>query len=229
MAKVIPISGEKVRLPGPRDRVAIIGPTGSGKTHAAMWHLSNASFTSRPYLAINPKREELIAKIDATPMDVTDDIPKYPGIYDIQPLPSDDELVSDLLMRAWDREDVGIWFDEGLMFGKSDGLDAVLTQGRSKRCPVIFLMQRPTQVSRFAVSEATFVQYFGLRDKRDREIVTSFAEYLPVDIPLEKYHSFYYDQPRRLNHHFGPMPEASKIIDKIDSRLSTLRPKRRVI
>lgn len=221
---------DKPRLPGPRDRIAIIGPTGSGKTHAALWHLGNASFLSRPYLVINPKREELLEGIERiTPMDVTDDIPKYPGLYDIQPLPRDADLVQDLLIRAWDNENVGIWIDEGLMFGDGEGVEAILTQGRSKKCPCIFLMQRPVWVSRFAVSEATFVQYFGLSDKRDRATVKSFAENLPVDEPLGKFHSFYYDIPRKKNFLFKPMPDAATILDTINSRMDTLKPQRKVI
>jgi len=230
MPKVIPIDGDKLRLPGVRDRISIIGPTGSGKTHAALWHLGNASFTSRPWLVINPKREELLEGVERIiPMDVTDEIPKYPGLYDIQPLPRDQDSVQDLLIRAWDHENVGIWIDEGLMFGDGEGVEAILTQGRSKKCPCIMLMQRPVWVSRFAVSEATFIQYFGLSDKRDRATVQAFAENLPVDVPLEKFHSQYYDIPRKKNWHFKPMPPADKILDTINSRMDELRPQRKVI
>jgi hypothetical protein len=162
-------------------------------------------------------------------MDVTDDIPKYPGLYDIQPLPRDQDAVQDLLIRAWDHENVGIWIDEGLMFGDGEGVEAILTQGRSKKCPCIMLMQRPVWVSRFAVSEATFIQYFGLSDKRDRATVQAFAENLPVDVPLEKWHSQYYDIPRKQNWHFKPMPSADKILDTINSRMDELRPQRKVI
>lgn len=229
MSKVIPIDGAKLRLPGPRDRISIIGPTGSGKTHAGTWHLSNASFDRRPYLVINPKREELILSIEnLEQMDVSDEIPKYPGIYNLSPMPSDADLVNDLLMRAWDRENVGVWFDEGFMFGTGDGVDAIFTQGRSKHIPVIFLMQRPVWVSRFAVSEATFIQYFGLTDTRDRSTVAAFTggptpeRSLPVDEFLPEFHSFYYDVPKKRNFLFKPMPSAEEILSRIDSRLDAM-------
>lgn len=229
MAKIIPIDQGKIRLPGPRDRVTVIGPTGSGKTHAALWHLSHATFDVRPYVIIDPKREELIAQIDGAEYVDIGEIPKQPGIYVINPIPSDAPLVDEYLMQIWDHENVGIWMDESLQFGNTDGVDAVLTQGRSKRIPVIMLMQRPTWVSRFAVSEATFIQYFGLYDKRDQAIVRGFAENLPVEIPLEQYHSFYYDVPKRRNYHFKPMPDANTILDRINARLDNMKPQRKII
>jgi hypothetical protein len=227
MVKVVSI--ERPRLPGPTDRLTVIGPTGSGKTHAAIWHLSNANFTEQPWLVIDPKREELISQIDGVNYIDIGDVPSHPGIYVINPVPSDAALVDQMLIDVWDHEHVGVWIDEGLMFGTGDGIDACFTQGRSKRIPMIMLMQRPVWVSRFAVSEATFIQYFGLEDDRDKATVSAFAKRLPVDSDLEQYHSFYYDVPRKRNFHFSPMPEADKILDRINSRLATIKPRRKVI
>lgn len=228
MPKVVSIR-DGLRLPGPTDRLTIIGPTGSGKTHAATWHLSNAFFDSIPYIVINPKREELILNIERLEhMDVADKIPEYPGIYNVSPLPSDAGLVNDLLVKVWDHENVGLWFDEGFMFGTGDGVDYVFTQGRSKHIPVIFLMQRPVWVSRFAVSEATFFQYFGMVNTKDQDIVAGLTtgptpeRSLPVSEFLPEYHSFYYDVPRKRNFLFKPMPKANVILDRINSRLDTL-------
>lgn len=230
MTKVTPIDRDIPRLPGPSDRITIIGPTGSGKTHAATWHLSNADFDERPYIVINPKREELILSIRGLQhMSVADEIPEQPGIYNVSPLPRDAEYVNDLILRVWENENVGLWFDEGFMFGTGDGIDAVFTQGRSKHVPVIFLMQRPVWVSRFAVSEATFIHYFGLSDKRDQATVASFTSgptperSLPVDEFLPEYHSFYYDIPRKRNYLFKPMPSANKILSKINSRIAAMQ------
>lgn len=228
MRKVIPINGNKLRLPGPTDRVTIIGPTGSGKTHAAMWHLSNASFLNRPYVVIDPKREELVSQIEDANYIAVGEIPKYPGIYVVNPVPSDAPLVDKMLIDIWDRENIGVWLDEGLMFGTGDGIDACFTQGRSKHIPMIMLMQRPVWVSRFAISEATFIQYFGLEDERDQRTVKAFAK-IPVEKQLPQFYSYYYDVPRKQNYLFKPMPDAKNILDTINSRLATLKPQRKVI
>lgn len=226
MVKVISIDEHQLRLPGPTDRTTIIGPTGSGKTHAATWHLSNADFDERPWIVINPKREELILSIqNLRHMNVTDPIPDYPGIYNVSPTPWEAKDVNELLLRVWDNENVGLWFDEGFMFGTGDGIDVCFTQGRSKHVPVIFLMQRPVWVSRFAVSEATFIHYFGLGDARDRATVAGFTtgptpeRSLPVDEFLPEYHSFFYDVPKRRNYLFKPMPSREQILRRINSRL----------
>ena len=228
MAKIIPIDGDKIRLPGPRDRITIIGPTGSGKTHAALWHLSNASFDRRPFIVIDPKQEELVSQIDGAEYISVGEIPKYPGIYVVNPIPSDAPLLDKMLMDVWERENIGIWIDEGLMFGTGDGIDACFTQGRSKQIPMIMLMQRPIWVSRFAVSEATFIQYFGLEDKRDQQTVRGFTK-IPVAEELPRFCSYYYDVPRKRNYFFKPMPQASTILDRINSRLDAMKPQRKII
>jgi hypothetical protein len=228
MSKVIPIDGDKIRLPGMRDRVTIIGPTGSGKTHAAMWHLSNASFTTRPWVVIDPKREELVSQIEGAEYIGIGEIPKHSGIYVVNPVPSDQPMIDKMLLDIWDRENIGVWIDEGLLFGTGDGIDACFTQGRSKRIPMIMLMQRPTWVSRFAISEATYIQYFGLIDERDKRVVRGFAK-IPTDQTLPRFHSFYYDVPRKRNYHFSAFPSADKILDRINSRLDTMKPQRKII
>jgi len=227
MSKVIPIEGEKIRLPGPRDRITVIGPTGSGKTHAALWHLSNASFTTRPYIVIDPKREDLISQIYHAEYIGIGEIPKHPGIYVINPVPSEAPLVDKLLTDVWDHENIGLWIDEGLMFGTGDGIDACFTQGRSKQIPMIMLMQRPVWVSRFAISEATFIQYFGLEDERDQKTVHAFAK-IPVDEHLKRFHSFYYDVPRKKNYLFTPMPSADKILCRINTRLLEVKRRKKI-
>lgn len=225
MHRIIPIDGNKVRLPGPRDRITIIGPTGSGKTQAAIWHLSNASFDVRPFVIVDPKREELISQIDGAQYIDIGEIPKQPGIYVVNPIPSDRPLLDQMLISIWDRENIGVWIDEGLMFGTGEGIDAILTQGRSKKVPLIMLMQRPAWVSRFAISEATFIQYFGLEDERDQKTVRAFAK-IPVWETLPQYHSFYYDVPRKKNFLFKPVPSAEKILHRINSRLDALKPRK---
>ena len=229
MSKVVPIDGGKLRLPGPRDRITIIGPTGSGKSHAGLWHLSNATFLTRPYVVIDPKREELLQEIDGAEYVAVGEIPKHPGIYIMNPVPKDAPEVDQMLIDIWEQENVGVWIDEGLMFGTGDGIDACFTQGRSKRIPMIMLMQRPVWVSRFAVSEATFIQYFGLEDERDQRTVKSFARNLPVEQTLQQFHSFYYDVPRKKNYHFKPMPQANVILNTLNAKLATLKPQRKII
>lgn len=230
MAKVIPINGgHKFRLPGPRDRIVIIGTNGTGKTQGAMWHMSNASFDVRPYIIVDPKREEKIACIEGAEYIDVGYIPKYPGVYVVQPIPSEFELVDDMFLSIWQHENIGIYCDEGLMTGNGSGITACLTQGRSKLIPMIILCQRPVFMSRFCFSEATFLQVFDLHDKRDAKIVHDnlapipFANHTKL---LADFHSWYWDARQKKLFRLKPVPSEDAIIDRINTRIEEMQKKR---
>lgn len=231
MAKIVPIrDGEKIRLPGPRDRITIVGATGSGKTVAALWHLSNASFDVRPWIVIDPKRDDNIAAIEgAEEIQLWDPLPTAPGIYVVHPIPSQADHLDDFLMRVWEHENIGVWSDEGYMCGDGNGLTACLTQGRSKKIPMILLCQRPVFVSRFCFSEATFVQIFDLNDKRDQKTVQNFAPQIPLSVPLPAHHSWYWDAVKRKLFRMTPVPPSEKSLETIAIKLDNRAPVRRYI
>jgi hypothetical protein len=103
--------------------------------------------------------------------------------------------------------------------------NACLTQGRSRRIPMIVLSQRPVWLSRFVFSEADFFQVFDLTHIKDMDKV---AEYIrdddrkQLEAPLKDFHSFYYDVGKRRLETFGPVPKSDKILRDIDLRLATI-------
>jgi hypothetical protein len=216
--------GPPLALPNDRQRITVIGKTGSGKTQAAMWLLANRSYHTRPWIVMDFKREELINAIPYRKyLDVDAKIPKEPGLYVVQPKPSQEEAVEDLLWRIWDRERVGLFIDEGYMISaRSPGFQAVLTQGRSKSIPVIHLTQRPAWVTRFAFSEADYIQLFQLTDTRDQKIVKQFMP-LPIEQPLPQYHSWWWDNSRNVKRVLRPVPDAATILDRFYDRLKQPR------
>lgn len=216
--------GPPLALPNDRQRITVIGKTGSGKTQAAMWLLASRSYTTRPWIVLDFKREELINAIPHRKyLDVDAKIPKEPGLYVVQPKPSQEEAVEDLLWRIWDRERVGLFIDEGYMISaRSPGFQAVLTQGRSKSIPVIHLTQRPAWVTRFAFSEADYIQLFQLTDARDQKIVKQFMP-LPIEQPLPQYHSWWWDNSRNVKRVLRPVPDAGTILDRFYDRLKQPR------
>lgn len=219
MAKVVPIDGGKIRLPGPRDRMVNIGATGSGKTFAGLWHLSMSSFDVRPYVLVDPKLEEQLEGIDAQEIDLGF-MPQTPGLYIIHPLPHQLPQLDAFFMDCWDRENIGLYFDEAYSCGDGPGLLACLTQGRSKRIPMIMNTQRPVDVSRFIFSESQYYQLFALSDKRDMKTVRNFA---PIpDAPLQEHYSHYYDVRRRDMFTFKPVPHAKQSVARINARLADI-------
>jgi len=156
---------------------------------------------------------------------LTDKIPRTAGVYIVRPTPErDTEAVEDLLWRIWERERVGVFLDEGYMVpDRSAAFQAILTQGRSKRIPVMTLTQRPTWLTRFAFSEAEYIQYFSLTDTRDIKTVKQFMP-LPIETRLPgPYYSWWYDNARNYNAILKPVPDKNTILDTFYDRLKPAR------
>lgn len=199
----------------------MLGATGSGKTQAGLWHLSKRNFDAMPWIIIDYKRDESICALPAKEIG-QNRCPKSPGLYVIHPLPDDD--IENMLWSIWQRENVGLFIDEGYMIGRnSKAFNAILTQGRSKHIPVIMLSQRPSWISRFCFSEAEFFQVFRLTDERDRKTVESF---LPESLErLPEYHSTYYDVGKNEQVILSPTPEFNALRADFLEKSPLSRPK----
>jgi hypothetical protein len=217
---------EAIRLPGSTNRTAIVGRTESGKTQAALWHLSHADFDRRPWVILDYKNDEHINSIARAELITYDELPREPGIYILKVLPGDDAELSEWFRQVWEQENMGVYVDEGYMIDPRDKwFNALLTQGRSKHIPMFVLSQRPVWLSRFVFSEASFFQVFDLTHTRDMDKMREYIrddERRQLDQPLEDFNSFYYDVGRRQLDTFGPVPEASKTLQAIDARLEAL-------
>jgi hypothetical protein len=214
-----------MRLPGKRDRITIVGRTGGGKTQAALWHLSHSNFDVKPWIIFDYKLEDAINSIEGAEHIDVGYIPKHPGIYVTHPLPSQWREVDNYLMGIWERENIGLYCDEGYMMGETAGFLSCLTQGRSKRIPMIILAQRPVDISRFVFSEAQYYQVFSLNDKRDMKTVNNFAP-LPFKVPLKEFHSFYYDVKKDSLNIVKPVPPEGVTLQRIEDRLKARRGRR---
>lgn len=224
-----------MHMPRDDEHLFVPGRNGSGKTQAALWHLSQRSYPSRPWLVVDYKGDELIGALSDMAavriIGVNDKMPKSPGIYVVRPVAEmDDASVDKLLWSAWNNGKTGIYIDEGLMVGKSRAYRAVLTQGRSRNVPLIVLAQRPVFLDRFTVSEASYYQVFYLHDRRDQETVNAF---LPLDLgdyygtapskKLAPYWSIWHDVKRGETNILTPVPDSDTILDIFSDRLKARR------
>ena len=216
---------ERVGMPNDTQHVSIIGRNGSGKTVAAVWHLSVRSFDKMPWIIFDYKGDELINSIERAEYIDLRKAPKKPGIYIVQPLPDQIDEVNEFMWQIWNNEKTGVYIDEGYMMTGSPAFRALLTQGRSKKIPLIVLSQRPVWMDRFVFSESTFFQVFHLNHRKDRQTVQEFIS-KPIDGRLPEYHSYWYDvNADRLNV-FSPVPQGPRILDVINSRM---QPKKRYL
>lgn len=220
----------QARLPDNTERTVLTGRTGTGKTVAGLWHLSNYDFEDRkPWVVVDFKLDEHINSIDNAKHVPVGYVPRErdTGLFIVHPLPEDTiakrgerSRLDDYFYKLWDRENVGIFLDELFMVGPSGGLDYCFTQGRSKRIPIIACTQRPVWVTRFAFSEAGFIQVFHLNDDRDRQTVESFT---PLDVEdfdrLGRHESFYYDVAENHLTGFKPVPSPKEILKVFDQKL----------
>lgn len=216
-----------MRLPDDTQRLAIVGRTGSGKTIAALWHLSKRNFDRHPWIIIDYKGDPSIAKIPGLrEIDVRSNPPKHAGLYVVRPFPeTDDEALDTFLMKVWERGNTGIYLDEGYMIGRyNKSYRAILTQGRSKRIPVITLSQRPSWISPFILSESEFLQSYHLQTPRDVQRMNEFMPGADINgLVHHDYHSYYWSVPDFELCFLKPVPKLDEILDRLDDRQAQKR------
>lgn len=213
----------KFSMPKNSQRVSIVGRTGSGKTQFGAWLLSHAPFDRQPYVIIDYKGDQLLNDIENVREISLKETPKKPGLYITRPAPDDEEGIENFLLKIWERERVGLYFDEAYMIPKnSAAFSAILTQGRSKKIPSIILTQRPSWINRFVFSEADYYAVFHLNDRRDQKTVESF---LPGSIEerLPDYWCRWYDVGKDSIFRLQPVPDRDIILNRFHDRLKHQR------
>ena len=216
------------RFPNNSQRTAIVGRTGSGKTQFAAWLLSHADFISQPFVIIDFKGDDLLNAIPYLKPISLNDMPSEAGLYIVRPNPATDgAAVEDFLMRIWAKEHIGVFIDESYMIEKdSPALSACLTQGRSKRIPMICLTQRPAWISRFVFSESDFFAIFHLNDKRDQKTVEQF---MPASIEerLPDFNCRWFDVGQNEIFRLLPVPDRDTILLRFEEKLALLNSEKR--
>ena len=196
MAILDSLMRREMRLPTDTQRILILGRTGSGKTVAAKWHLSHRRYDLMPWVVYDFKTDPSLASIPYARELALTEVPSGPGVFIVRPAPGEEDAVQAQMWEIWRRGSIGVYVDEGYMVGTNNkAFRALLTQGRSKRIPMIYLTQRPVWLDRFAVSEADYYQIFQLNHVGDRNKI---AEFVPagranLDARLPEFHSWYYD------------------------------------
>lgn len=207
------------RFPNTTHRTTIIGRTGSGKTTAALWLLSEMNWTRRPWIIIDYKRQDFddipgiqYHKLTAAP-------PRKAGLYLVQPMPTaeDNLRVEELFWKIWKRGKIGVVVDEGYLTPRGESFSALLVTGRSKQVPMIINTQRPVWVPPHIWSESNFFMVFHLNHRKDERTVEEFTPFdLTNDLP--PYYSRWYDVGEHQTHILKPVPDRDTVMDRFAER-----------
>jgi hypothetical protein len=214
----------RFNFPKTSEQVLIVGRNGSGKTQLGAWLLSHNDFNTYPVVMIDYKYDELLNSIEnVREMDIKDKMPKEPGLYVVHPHPEDEDGITNFLWKIWQRENIGMYVDEGYMIHKNNpAFNAILTQGRSKHIQRIVLSQRPAFISRFAISECNHYSVFHLNDARDVKNIQSFIP-APLEKPLPRFHSRWYDVSESNIFLMQPVENRDTILERFNSKLKRKR------
>ena len=213
-----------IRFPGPTNRTTLIGRTGSGKSQFGAYVLSRQNFHVMPWVIIDFKDQhtDIINKIErVTEIDYSV-IPEHPGLYILKPRTEDGRngILSDWLDRVLQHGNIGLFFDEVFPVGQhNDGFNTIMMQGRSKYVPIICCTQRPSNVSTYCFSEASYYFIFDLTKISDRKKVSEEIPQISSRYELPEYHSYYYDVVKKYLGKLGPAPDEKSILQKIAAKI----------
>lgn len=181
------------------EHVAVIGMNGSGKTTLERTLLEKRKW--RVMLVSKP--DDLVWKGWTTVTRAKDVNPLRGTSYRLQPpLESARTEFRECLNKVWHQGSWCVVLDE-LYFLQYLGLERdvvkLLTQGRSKHITVVAGVQRPYQVTRFALSEPVHVFAFTLGDRRDlRALAEGVSDAYAREVSkLKQYEVAYIDKRSR--------------------------------
>lgn len=182
------------------EHVAIIGQTGSGKTT-----LEEKLLLLRDHVIVAR------TKSDSVKFDGYEKIKRASGMdrLDIRRLVLQPERghqaveIWEMIEKAWRQGGWTVAIDElfyvhtKLRLG--DDVDMLLTQGRGKKLTTVVGMQRPSRVSRFALSEVTHAFVFTIEGRDAKQIIGQALSPRLSDVALQlrKYEFAYYYRPDR--------------------------------
>ncbi len=222
-----------IRLPSTSDRIVCCGRTGTGKTVGGLWHLSNFDLAAFPFVLVDFKNEEHMDEIPRVQEVGFDFCPGKGDVglyrlrctpYDLEGSTKEKSRLDTFLIKIWQRGGCGLFLDEAYIIGNSEALNLCYTQGRSLRIPMITNTQRPVWCSRFAFSEASFIQCYDLTDYGDIDRVEGFIPFdWDEEPPLQKYQSFYFDVAEKELIRLNPVPPMEELVKIFDEKLPERR------
>ncbi len=191
------------------ERWLITGASGSGKSVAGAWVVTHAP-KDMTFVAIDSKRDGMPALRAYTVQQARRLLKSWfrrkPRVIRVTPDPHEDAEEFDALFAdILDRGYTGTWIDEAYMVPDTPYLRHIFTAGRSADCPVIACSQRPVDIPRVCISEASRFMVFRLLDVKDRERLAGFTPFSKHQT-VDRFHFLYYDSVEMDSGEYAPIP-----------------------
>lgn len=179
------------------EHMAIVGDTGSGKSTLAAELL-----TLRRYALIFRSKADKVRYSTDRRVSKANPAMRDPRLHRIELQPAYDEQYEEFaeaLDNVWEQHGWTVYLDELLYLdrlGLRPEIERLLTQGRSLGITVAVGMQRPSQVSRFAISESKHVLAFSL-EGRDAKLLAEATTRQLADVVagLRRHHFAWFYRP----------------------------------
>jgi len=224
-----------MNLPDDTQRHLIIGRTGSGKTQLGAHMLSLRNWHRMPWVVLNFKDDELLNRLPGVTElgGLTLPHPKKmrAGLWMARPDIDDWDGTEALMADAWRRTHIGLYIDEALPLAqpRHPALRRILTQGRSRRVPVVAGSQRPVDLDRYLFSESEFMSVMDLTDDRESDRIREMTG-VQLDMSrLPRFHSYYLDRLGKRLTIVTPVPKYDEILETFDKRQRALHAGRRLL
>jgi hypothetical protein len=205
-------------FPSDSQHVAAAGMNGSGKTWGMLDMLSYRDLSKMAWIVIDNKRDSALKKLPAEPITAKSLVPKK-GLYILRPRldGADKGDIESFLQRIFRHGKIGIYVDEGHLFGFSPMVRNILVAGRDRKVPLMWTSQKANWIDPFVWSQSKFYRVFTLQTAKD---VKAVQDNWPVKFQMpEPFHSWYYDGTQNKVHYLSPSDALDKSIERLDNQL----------
>lgn len=207
------------------ERGLLVGMTGSGKTQNALFQIEAA--TQWPKIIFDTKIEpkfqtlphshekmwlvESVSKLQEISKRKAAEWPDYILVRPHEKELLDFDLMNDYSQIVYHRfGKCLIYFDELYQWHARgqpvEGIQGLLTRGRSKGKTVLMGTQKPVWISRFCFSESQKFYCHYLGDRRDRETLDNIAPDFSRYPLLPKFHFYFYETGKDRAELYSPVP-----------------------
>lgn len=205
-------------FPSNSQHVAAAGMNGSGKTWAMLDMLSYRDLHDMAWIVVDNKRDSALKQLPAEQISPRSLIPRH-GLHILRPRldQKDKDDIEGFLQRIFRHGKIGVYVDEGHLFGFSPMVRTILVAGRDRQVPLMWTSQKANWIDPFVWSQSKFYRVFTLQTAKD---IKAVQDNWPGKFRMpDPFHSWYYDGTNNTTHYLAPSDPLDKSVERLDAQL----------